>query len=109
MADAIDAKFRNAGQTCVCASRVLVQDRVHDEFEERYAAAGVQLAVGPGRGPGVAIGPLIDEAAVAKVEWHIAAALPALAEAGVTEIIVDIDWSVPGAAAASGALLRGAT
>jgi succinate-semialdehyde dehydrogenase/glutarate-semialdehyde dehydrogenase len=80
VAGAIDAKFRNAGQTCVCANRVLVQDGVHDEFAERYAAAAAMLAVGHGLSPGVAIGPLIDEAAVAKVERHIADALAAGAQ-----------------------------
>jgi succinate-semialdehyde dehydrogenase/glutarate-semialdehyde dehydrogenase len=72
---AIDAKFRNAGQTCVCANRILVQDGVHDEFAERYAEAAGALTVGHGLSPGVSIGPLIDEAATAKVERHLADAL----------------------------------
>jgi succinate-semialdehyde dehydrogenase/glutarate-semialdehyde dehydrogenase len=77
---AIDAKFRNSGQTCVCANRLLVQDGIHDEFAERYASATAKLAVGHGLSPGVAIGPLINEAAVAKVERHVADALAAGAQ-----------------------------
>jgi succinate-semialdehyde dehydrogenase/glutarate-semialdehyde dehydrogenase len=68
---AIASKFRNAGQTCVCTNRLLVQDGVHDEFARRLAAAVAGLKVGPGVDAGVAIGPLIDEAAVGKVEEHI--------------------------------------
>jgi succinate-semialdehyde dehydrogenase / glutarate-semialdehyde dehydrogenase len=77
---AIDAKFRNAGQTCVCANRVLVQDAVYDEFADRYVKAASALTVGHGLGEGVTIGPLIADAAVAKVERHIAEAVAGGAE-----------------------------
>jgi succinate-semialdehyde dehydrogenase/glutarate-semialdehyde dehydrogenase len=80
VAGAIDAKFRNAGQTCVCANRILVQDGVHDEFAERYVQAASTLTVGHGLGGGVTIGPLIAEEAVAKVERHIADAIAGGAE-----------------------------
>jgi succinate-semialdehyde dehydrogenase / glutarate-semialdehyde dehydrogenase len=72
---AIDSKFRASGQTCVCANRILVQSGVHDEFAERLAAATKDLVVGDGFEPGVAQGPLIHEAAVAKVQAHIADAV----------------------------------
>jgi succinate-semialdehyde dehydrogenase / glutarate-semialdehyde dehydrogenase len=75
VAGAIDVKFRNAGQTCVCANRILAQAGIHDEFAERYAKAAGELTVGHGLADGVAIGPLIDEPAVAKVERHVADAL----------------------------------
>lgn len=71
----MDSKFRNSGQTCVCANRVLVQAGVYDVFVERLARATADLAVGNGFGDGVQQGPLIDEAAVAKVEEHISDAL----------------------------------
>ena len=64
---AIAAKYRNAGQTCVCANRIFVQDAVYDAFAVRYAAAARQLRVGSGLEPDVSIGPLINEAAVQKV------------------------------------------
>ncbi len=69
---AIDAKFRNAGQTCVCANRIFVQAGVHDAFVERFAAALTTMTVGHGLDPDAVIGPLIDEAAVEKVEHHLA-------------------------------------
>jgi succinate-semialdehyde dehydrogenase/glutarate-semialdehyde dehydrogenase len=69
---AIASKFRNAGQTCVCANRVLVQDGIHDRFVAALAERVRALAVGPGTEPGVAIGPLIGDAALAKVERHVA-------------------------------------
>jgi succinate-semialdehyde dehydrogenase / glutarate-semialdehyde dehydrogenase len=72
---AIASKFRNAGQTCVCANRILVQDGIHDAFVERFSAAVEALRVGDGFEDGVEQGPLIDDAAVAKVEEHIADAL----------------------------------
>ncbi len=72
---AIASKFRNAGQTCVCANRVLVQDGIHDAFVERFSAAVRALRVGNGFDEGVEQGPLIDDAAVHKVEEHIADAL----------------------------------
>lgn len=72
---AIISKYRNAGQTCVCANRLLVQDGVYDAFAEKFAAAVAKLKVGNGLEPGVTQGPMIDMNAVAKVEEHIADAL----------------------------------
>ena len=69
---AMISKFRNAGQTCVCTNRFLVQAGVYDQFAEKLAAAVAALKVGDGLTPGVEQGPLIDEAAVVKVEEHIA-------------------------------------
>ena len=68
---AIDSKFRNAGQTCVCANRILVQAGAHDAFVERFVDAVGQLKVGHGLDAEVTIGPLIEETAVAKVEHHL--------------------------------------
>ena len=65
------SKYRNAGQTCVCANRILVQDRVYDAFARKLADKVKALKVGPGTEAGVNIGPLIDANAVAKVEEHI--------------------------------------
>lgn len=62
------SKFRNAGQTCVCANRILVQERVYDAFLDRLAHAVSQLEVGNGLETGVTLGPLINESAVVKVE-----------------------------------------
>jgi succinate-semialdehyde dehydrogenase/glutarate-semialdehyde dehydrogenase len=72
VAGAIASKYRNAGQTCVCANRLLVQSGIHDEFMRRLGKAVGELQVGPGVDDGVAIGPLINEAAVAKVEELVA-------------------------------------
>jgi len=66
------SKYRNAGQTCVCANRFLVQDGVYDAFAERFATAVKDLKVGNGLDDGVQQGPLIDGNAVEKVEQHIA-------------------------------------
>jgi succinate-semialdehyde dehydrogenase/glutarate-semialdehyde dehydrogenase len=68
---ALVSKFRNAGQTCVCANRLYVQAGVYDEFSRKLVEALRQFKVGPGDEPGVQIGPLIDEAAVRKVQEHI--------------------------------------
>ncbi|MES9856680.1 MAG: NADP-dependent succinate-semialdehyde dehydrogenase [Sedimenticola sp.] len=68
---AIASKYRNSGQTCVCANRFLVQDSVYDAFAEKLAAAVTHLHVGEGTEEGVTQGPLINEAAVEKVERHI--------------------------------------
>ncbi len=68
---AVMAKYRNSGQTCVCANRLFVHEKVHDEFIAKYAARINQLKVGPGDAPGTHVGPLIDDAAIAKVERHI--------------------------------------
>jgi succinate-semialdehyde dehydrogenase / glutarate-semialdehyde dehydrogenase len=68
---AIISKYRNAGQTCVCANRLYVQAGVYDAFAEKLVAAVAKLKVGNGFEPGVEQGPLIDHAAVEKVEEHI--------------------------------------
>ena len=72
---AIASKYRNAGQTCVCANRLLVQDTVYEAFAAKLVEKVNKLKVGNGMEPGVTIGPLIDEKAVEKVEAHIADAL----------------------------------
>jgi succinate-semialdehyde dehydrogenase/glutarate-semialdehyde dehydrogenase len=72
---AMASKYRNSGQTCVCANRILVQHTVYDAFAEKLAIAVRGLKVGPGLEPGVNQGPLINEAAVEKVEEHIADAV----------------------------------
>jgi succinate-semialdehyde dehydrogenase/glutarate-semialdehyde dehydrogenase len=69
------SKFRNAGQTCVCANRILVQDGIYARFAERLTAAVAQFKVGDGLSEGVTIGPLINAAAVDKVALHIGDAL----------------------------------
>ncbi|KIP88696.1 MULTISPECIES: NADP-dependent succinate-semialdehyde dehydrogenase [Pseudomonas] len=72
---AMVAKYRNAGQTCVCANRLYVHDAVYDAFAEKLAAAVAELKVGHGAEAGVTTGPLIDGNAVAKVQAHLADAL----------------------------------
>ena len=72
---AIASKFRNAGQTCVCANRIYVQDAVYDEFARKFAAKVGQMKVGAGVEEGVIIGPLIEPAAIAKVQAHVADAV----------------------------------
>lgn len=72
---AMASKYRNSGQTCVCANRILVHDAVYDAFAGKLKAAVEQLRVGNGMEPGVTQGPLINAEAVAKVEQHIADAL----------------------------------
>ena len=69
---AMTSKFRNSGQTCVCANRILVQDGVYEAFADKLARAVSALKVGDGLEAGVQQGPLIDTAAVEKVEEHIA-------------------------------------
>ncbi|PTQ12702.1 succinate-semialdehyde dehydrogenase (NADP(+)) [Sphingomonas oleivorans] len=75
VAGAMASKFRNAGQTCVCANRIFVQDGIHDAFVERLGAAVRALRVGDGRAAGTTIGPLINSAATAKVAAHVEDAL----------------------------------
>ena len=72
---AMISKYRNAGQTCVCANRILVQDGVYDAFAEKFSVAVAKLQVGNGVEAGVTQGPMIDQNAVAKIEEHIADAL----------------------------------
>jgi succinate-semialdehyde dehydrogenase/glutarate-semialdehyde dehydrogenase len=69
---AMASKYRNAGQTCVCANRIYVQDGVYDKFAEKLAVEVKKLKVGDGTEAGVTTGPLINKAAVEKVEEHIA-------------------------------------
>jgi succinate-semialdehyde dehydrogenase/glutarate-semialdehyde dehydrogenase len=69
---AIMSKYRNTGQTCVCANRLLVHEAVYDAFAGKLAAAVTRLKPAPGTDPGATQGPLIDDKAVAKVESHIA-------------------------------------
>ncbi|ABR62046.1 NADP-dependent succinate-semialdehyde dehydrogenase [Sinorhizobium medicae] len=72
---ALIAKFRNNGQTCVCANRIYVQEGVYDAFSRKLAAAVGKLTTGNGMEDGVILGPLIDQPALAKVEEHVADAL----------------------------------
>jgi succinate-semialdehyde dehydrogenase/glutarate-semialdehyde dehydrogenase len=72
---AIACKFRNAGQTCVCTNRIYVQAGVFDAFAQKYSAAVGKLKVGAGLDAGTTVGPLIDQAAVDKVEEHVKDAL----------------------------------
>jgi succinate-semialdehyde dehydrogenase/glutarate-semialdehyde dehydrogenase len=69
---AMVSKYRNNGQTCVCANRIYVQAGVYDAFAEKLVAAVGRLKVGDGFGEGVTTGPLIDEKAVEKVQRHLA-------------------------------------
>ncbi|MEG1054712.1 MAG: NAD-dependent succinate-semialdehyde dehydrogenase, partial [Janthinobacterium sp.] len=72
---AIASKYRNSGQTCVCANRIYVQDSIYDDFAARLVAKVAELKLGNGLDAGVTQGPLIDAKAVAKVEEHVADAL----------------------------------
>ena len=72
VAGAIMCKFRNNGQTCVCANRIYVQAGVYDDFAKKLAAALSQMKIGDGLEEGVALGPLINQDAIAKVQEHIA-------------------------------------
>lgn len=72
---ALASKYRNAGQTCVCANRIYVQDSVYEAFAAKLAAKVAQFKVGAGAEPGVQVGPLIEAAAVSKVQAHVADAL----------------------------------
>src|SRR5262249_56777445 len=69
---AIQAKYRNTGQTCVCANRLLVQASVYEAFAKKLAAAVGKLQPAPGLDPGAKQGPLIDDKAVEQVESHVA-------------------------------------
>lgn len=73
--EVVASKFRNAGQTCVCANRVYVHGSIVDEFTFLLATATEALRVGDPLDPATQVGPLVDEAAVAKVESHVADAL----------------------------------
>lgn len=80
---AMASKYRNAGQTCVCANRLLVQSKVYDAFAAKLVAAVKALKVGPGNVTGVTQGPLINAEAIEKVERHVA---DALAKGGKLEV-----------------------
>jgi succinate-semialdehyde dehydrogenase/glutarate-semialdehyde dehydrogenase len=80
VAGALVCKYRNSGQTCISANRILVQDSVHDDFVGRLTDAVRGLKVGAGTEPDVNVGPLIDEPALSKVERHVADALEGGAE-----------------------------
>jgi succinate-semialdehyde dehydrogenase / glutarate-semialdehyde dehydrogenase len=72
---AVNSKFRNGGQTCVCANRILVQAGIYEAFAPRLADRVSGMKVGPGTDEGVAIGPMINGAAIEKIERHVADAL----------------------------------
>ncbi len=72
---AVASKFRNGGQTCVCANRILVQSGIYDAFAKKLAARVAAMKVGPGTEAGVAIGPMINQAAIAKIYRHVEDAL----------------------------------
>lgn len=72
---AMASKYRNAGQTCVCANRIYVQDGVYDQFVQKFAAKVKAVKVGNGFEDGVSQGPLIEDAAVEKVQRHVADAV----------------------------------
>jgi succinate-semialdehyde dehydrogenase/glutarate-semialdehyde dehydrogenase len=80
VAGALLCKYRNSGQTCISANRILVQNTVHDEFLGRLTEAVTGLKVGAGTEPDVQVGPLIDDQALRKVERHVADALTGGAE-----------------------------
>ena len=71
VAGAMQSKFRNTGQTCVCANRVYVQEKVYDEFCEKFVEAVSKMKVGDGLEEDVTSGPLIDESSLNKVEEHV--------------------------------------
>lgn len=68
---AMQSKYRNAGQTCVCTNRFYVHESLHDAFVEKLAQASKRLVVGPGLDKGIQLGPLIDQQAIHKVEQHV--------------------------------------
>ena len=75
VAGALASKYRNMGQTCICANRFYVQDGVYDAFADKLSAAVARMRIGRGTDDGVEIGPLIDDAAMEKVERHVADAV----------------------------------
>ena len=75
IAGAMASKYRNAGQTCVCANRLFVQDGIYDEFARRLTEASAAMKVGDGLEEGVEQGPIIDDQGLAKVERHVANAI----------------------------------
>ncbi len=75
VAGAMICKFRNSGQTCICANRIFVQDGIYDEFVSRFVAATSKLKVGNGLEPDTNVGPLIEQSAIDKVQRHVGDAL----------------------------------
>jgi succinate-semialdehyde dehydrogenase/glutarate-semialdehyde dehydrogenase len=75
IAGALVCKYRNSGQTCISANRIYVQDEIYDDFVARFVDAAGKLKVGNGLEPDTNVGPLIEQAAVEKVERHVADAL----------------------------------
>jgi len=69
------SKFRNGGQTCVCANRILVQDGIYERFADKLSARVAAMKVGPGTQAGIDIGPMINHAAIEKIERHVDDAL----------------------------------
>jgi succinate-semialdehyde dehydrogenase / glutarate-semialdehyde dehydrogenase len=80
VAGTLVCKYRNSGQTCISANRILVQDAVYDEYLEKLVTAVTKLKVGVGTEPGVNVGPLIDDAGFVKVRRHVDEALESGAE-----------------------------
>ena len=80
IAGAMASKYRNAGQTCVCANRIFVQDGVYDEFARRLTEASAAMKVGNGMEEGVEQGPIIDSQGLDKIERHVADAVSKGAE-----------------------------
>ncbi len=80
IAGAMASKYRNAGQTCVCTNRFFIQDGIHDEFVSRFTAEVAALKIGDGRDAATQIGPLINEAAVRKVEDMVSTSVAAGAD-----------------------------
>ena len=75
VAGAMICKFRNSGQTCICANRIFVQDGIYDEFVSRFVDATSKLKVGNGLEPDTNVGPLIEQSAIDKVQRHVGDAL----------------------------------
>ena len=80
IAGTMASKYRNAGQTCVCANRIFVQDGIYDEFARRLVEASAAMKVGNGMEDGVEQGPIIDRQGLEKIERHVADALDKGAE-----------------------------
>lgn len=92
---AMQSKFRNGGQTCVCSNRILVQDGVYEAFVASLSARVAALKVGPGQCEGVEIGPMINQAALTKIETHIADALAKGAAIAASATIPEGQYAAP--------------
>src|SRR5437667_7153802 len=71
VAGALICKFRNSGQTCICANRIFVQEGIYDAFVSSFVEATSRLKVGSGLEPGTNVGPLIEQSAIEKVQRHV--------------------------------------